>query len=278
MATIGSTTAPSNDPKASATRPALSLERLFATIWQNLKLLLLGPVIVGLVAFGIATLLPKWYTSVAYLNLDEAGGRAADALMRSPPVLDKVLAQFKAPQNTIEARRAFLGGHRRIVVAPGELPMTSRLYRLEYSDRDPRVAQKVNSLFVEAWLDSETPTSEKRMMIEAEIARRELEAKSLSQLIDRLQRDAPPPVSQSSLESELVGPILGLIRDRDKNLAAIASLRSSLNGVPRDVVFSAPDLPEVPSWPKKGIISILAGFIAEMLLLMFVILRRISSF
>jgi hypothetical protein len=259
---------------APSTKRDFSLEWLFATILQNPKLLLLGPVIVGLVAFGIATLLPRWYTSVAYLNLDEAGARAADALMRSPPVLDKVLAEFKAPQSTVEARRAFLGGHLRIMVAPGELPMTSRLYRLEYSDRDPRVAQNVASLFVEAWLESTKPKQEKRATIEAEIARRELREKSVSQLIDRLQKDANTLVATNAQGGELATPITRLIEKRDKDLATIDSLRNSLNGVSRDVVFAAPDLPEEPSWPKKGVIAILAALVAEFLLLVFVILRR----
>ncbi|MGO8911441.1 MAG: hypothetical protein ACLQDM_19260 [Bradyrhizobium sp.] len=290
MTTTGSTAASSSDQKehssaapqaslrqtgaaASATTRALSLEALFATILQNLKLLLLGPVIVGLVAFGIVNVLPKWYTSVAYLNLDEAGARAADALMHSPPVLDKVLAELKPPQNTVEARRAFLNGNRRIVVAAGELQRTSGLYRLEYSDRDPRVAQRVNLLFIEAWLESTKPPPEKRATIEAEIARRDLRAKSVSQLIDRLQKDATSLVSQNSQEGELATPLTKLIEKRDENLATIADLRNSLNGVSHDVVFSAPDLPEEPSWPKKGMITILAGFVAGLLLLMFVILR-----
>lgn len=269
--------AESRPPRAGAyaTMRALSLEALFATILQNLKLLLLGPVVVGLVAFGIVNLLPKWYTSVAYLNLDEAGARAADALMRSTPVLDKVLAEFKAPQNTVEARRAFLDGNRRIVVAPGELQKTSSLYRLEYSDRDPRVAQKVNSLFVEAWLEATKPPPEKRSKIETEIARREMRAKSVSQLIDRLQKDATSLVSQNSQEGELATPITRLIEKRDENLASIADLKNSLNGISRDVVFASANLPEEPSWPKKGMITILAGLVTGLLLLMLVILRRV---
>ena len=49
-----------------------------------------------------------------------------------------------------------------------------------------------------------------------------------------------------------------------------------MNGLSHDVVFGSPDLPEEPSWPKKGIITILAGFVTGLLLLMFVILRRFA--
>jgi uncharacterized protein involved in exopolysaccharide biosynthesis len=47
-----------------------------------------------------------------------------------------------------------------------------------------------------------------------------------------------------------------------------------LKGISRDVVFGAPDLPQEPSWPRRGIITILAGLTAGLLLLIFVILRR----
>ncbi len=271
--TTGSIAAPHNDPKehggAGNGNASLSILALVAMIFENLRLLLLGPAIVGLVTFGIVSLLPPWYTSVAYLKIDEAGARTADALMHSTPVLDKVLAGFEAPRDTVEARRAFLDAHRRIMVAPGEIQMIANLHRLEYSDRDPRVAQKVNSLFIDAWLDAAKPTSEERMKTEDEIARRELEVKSVSELLDRLQRDA-------SLSNKEPVSAWDLIQDRDKNLATIASLRSSLN-VSREMVFSPPDLPAVPSWPNKGMIAVLAGFVAEILLLIFVILRRFSS-
>lgn len=274
--TTESIAVPLNDSKEHGSAASFSVAMLRVTVYENLKLLLLGPAIVGVVMFAIVSAVPPSYTSVAYLKIDEAGARTVDALMHSPSVLDKVLAGFKAPQDTVEARRRFLDAHRRIVVAPGEMHQTANLHLLEYSDRDPRVAQEVNSLFIDAWLDSAKPTPEKRMMIEAEIPRRELAVKSVSELIDRLLRGAPPPDARSSLESDRMGLVVEMIRDRDKNLAAIASLRNSLMDVSRETFFSAPDLPTVPSWPNKGVITVLAGFVAEMLLLIFVISRRLS--
>lgn len=252
---------------------ALSLEMLGVLVLENLKLLLIGPVLVGVIAFGIASALPKWYTSTAYLSLDEAGARAADSLMRSTPVLDKVLADLGTPRDGFEARRKSLDGNHRIVVAPGEIQIASKLFRLEYSDRDPRAAQKINSLFIDAWLDSTKPPPKKTRAIEAEIERRELQAKLISQLLDRLQKDATSLVTQGQ-QGELATPMMHLIEKRDDNLDALVGLRESLNGLSSDVVFGPPDLPEQPSWPRKGIITILAIVVSTLLLLVFVILRR----
>jgi hypothetical protein len=249
------------------------LATLVAVIFSNIKLLLLGPAIAGLVAFGVTSVLPKSYTSVAYLNLDENSARAADARMRSVPVLDKVLAGYKAPQDTLEARRRAIEENRRIVVAAGETQKTSRLFRLEYSNEDPHVAQKVNSLLIEAWLESTKPPPDKRAAIEAEIERAEAQTKSISQLIERLEKDSPSLIAQS-LQGELATPILGLITKRDDSLSNVITLRNSLNGLSRDVIFGAPDLPEEPSWPHRGIITILAVAVTALLLLLMVLLHR----
>jgi hypothetical protein len=254
-------------------KDAEGVAALVAVVFSNIKLLVLGPAIAGLLAFGITSALPKLYTSVAYLNLDENNARAADARMRSVPVLDKVLAGFNAPQSTLEARRRAIEENRRIVVAAGETQKTSKLFRLEYSNEDPRVAQKVNSLLIESWLESTKPPPEKRLAIEAEIERMDLQTKSISQLIERLEKDAPTLISQS-LQGELATPILGLITKRDDNLSNLITLRSSLNGVSRDVIFGGPDLPEEPSWPRRGIISILTVAITALLLLLVLLLHR----
>jgi hypothetical protein len=258
---------------AAPAKDAHGLATLVAIVFSNIKLLLLGPAVAGIVAFGVTSVLPRSYTSVAYLSFDENSARAADARMRSAPVLDKVFAGFKPPQSTLEARRRAIEENRRIVVAAGETQKTSKLFRLEYSNEDPHVAQKVNSLLIESWLESTKPPPEKRLAIEAEIERMNLQTKSISQLIERLEKDALTLISQS-LQGELATPILGLITKRDDNLSNLITLRSSLNGVSRDVIFGAPDLPEEPSWPKRGIISILTVVITALLLLLVLLLQR----
>jgi hypothetical protein len=159
-------------------------------------------------------------------------------------------------------------------VAAGTPPKTSSLFRLEYSDRNPAVAQKINSIFIEAWLNSTRPPLDRRATLEAEIERTDLQVRSISGLIERLEKDAPSLIAPSSLQGELATPIAGLISKRNEALANLTAMRNSLKGVSRDVIFAAPDLPEEPSWPKRGIITILATFAAGLLLLMFVILRR----
>jgi uncharacterized protein involved in exopolysaccharide biosynthesis len=251
-----------------------TLRSFIGVVSDNLKLLVLGTIVAGLIAFGLAGVWPKSYTSVAYLTIDENEAKTADARMRSTLVLDKVLAEFKVPEDTLEARRRHLEENRRIIVATGTSPKTPGLFRLEYSDRDPAAAQKINSSFIEAWLASTQPPPERRATLEAEIQRSDLQVQSISQLIDRLVKDAPSLIAPSSLQGELATPIASLIAKRDEGLANLTKLRDLLKGVSRDVIFAPPDLPEEPSWPKVGIITLLATFASALLLLVFVVLRR----
>lgn len=250
-----------------------TLGSFIALIFDNLRLLVLGPIVTAIVAFGVASVWPKSYTSTAYLSMDESEAKAADVRMRSIPVLDKILAEFKVRGATLEARRRYIDENRRMVVAAGVSPKLSSLFRLEYTDQDPAVAQKINSAFIEAWLESTKPPPEKRSTIESEIKRTDLQAKSVSQLIERLEKESPTLIAQS-LQGELATPIFGLITKRDQALASLIVMRNSLNGMSRDVIFGAPDLPEEPSWPRRGIITVLAASTAGLLLLVFVILRR----
>ncbi|MCP3445679.1 hypothetical protein [Bradyrhizobium sp. CCGUVB14] len=250
----------------------LGLRALGGVIRENLILLLLVPLLVGLITFASTGFLPKWYTSVAYLNVDEAGERSADALMRTPRVLGRVIAAAAELQGTQEARSRLLEAHRRIVAAPGDLQKTSNLFRLEYSDPDPHLAQKINSAFIEAWLEATKPPPTKRAAMEAELIRREARHKLVSQLIDRALKDADRLVSDDHKEL-LAASIADLIVKNDENAGDIVALKNALDGVSHDLIFTAPDLPEEPSWPKRGIITVLATFAAGLLGLMFVIAR-----
>lgn len=73
----------------------ISLLDLLVIVAENLKLLILGPVVVGLLALGIGYALPQSFTSRASLSLGDSG-KAVEAMMRSPAVLDVVLSQFPA--------------------------------------------------------------------------------------------------------------------------------------------------------------------------------------
>lgn len=238
----------------------------FSANFANFKLLLLAPAAAGILAFAGASLLPRSYTSVAYLRLDESGAQAAAARMRSVPAIDRVLSRYQAPGSSIEARRAYIERNMRFMVAPGEgRPKDRRLYRIDYSDRSPVIARTVNQHLLEAWLEMTKPGIMERAAIDDEIRRLEAQAKAAQTLIDDLQSEAREP-SLRNMRRSLAEMILSLSARQEETLSRIALLESSLAGVSRDIIVGEPTLPEEPSWPNRAIIVILTVAAVTLLL------------
>ena len=68
----------------------ISLLDLLQTIVDNLRLLVIGPILAGLLAFGWASFLPKTYQSTAILNADQT----TVSLMQSAAVLDPIASKL----------------------------------------------------------------------------------------------------------------------------------------------------------------------------------------
>src|SRR4051794_4873366 len=86
-----------------------------AFLAERWKFILTTTLIAGVLAFGVTLLIPKVYTSVAYLGpMDEAYAKSNEALIQSAPVLDTAignLPQYR-PGYTLEERRGNLGSPR----------------------------------------------------------------------------------------------------------------------------------------------------------------------
>jgi hypothetical protein len=263
-------------PDLPVSKRTLGLSDIFDLLMHNIKLLMIGVVGTGIIAFGAASFWPKSYTSVTYLNLDAAAARAADAVMSSYPVLDKVMSDFQVPGADVEARRRFLNSSRRIVVAENEAQRTSKLFRLEIISRDPKKAQELAKIFVKYWLEATKPPPNQRMAIEADIRNADLQMESITKLVERVQKDAPSLVLPNSAQGEIASSLVSLGARREEYRLRIENLREKLAGLSSDVIFGLPSLPEEASGPKRGIITILASASAAIALAIFVVWRGFS--
>jgi len=191
---------------------------------------------------------------VAYLRLDTDTAKSALALMHSSPVAEKVLRKFPPAGETPEARRRFIDSHVALVlVAPN-------LYRLGVSYSDPKDAQVIATELVNAWLDMTKPPADMRQTLEANLQRAEQEAKTTSDLIERLLKETASLVSPNSLPGELATPISNLITKRDQSLVAAQNIRNQLRGVSRDSIAVPPDVPVEPQYQASAV-----GLIATLL-------------
>src|SRR4051812_37995956 len=66
-----------------------------AVIVEHWKVIVVATLVAGVLAYGVCLLLPKVYTSIAYLGpLEETNAKATEVVIQSAPVLDPVIEKF----------------------------------------------------------------------------------------------------------------------------------------------------------------------------------------
>lgn len=260
--------------------PAPDGERLFSqdlvmAVAHHYRLLLIGPILIALLAYAIAWVVPAKYISTAYLRIDRAMARTLEAIMTSPAEADRVLSKYPETGSTPEARIRYLSDNLWLTdIEPLGDRQTVRLFRLDIAHWDPQSAQTINSQLIEAWLNTTLPPPGERANLEAELERNRIAAASNTALIQQLQKEATTLVTPNSISGEIATPISSLISKRDLNLATMVTLQNKLAGLTRDVIAMPPHLPREPGLPKKKAIAILSGIAAFPGLLIIILLGR----
>ena len=119
----------------SSTTEDFGLLDLLVTLAENIKLLIIGPLVIGLCALGISFLVPPTYQSVAVLQAEQPTA----SLMLTAAVLDPVIETLGlAKDETIEAVRIKL--RERIKTAVGR---NDKLLTLTVSAPTAQQAQEI---------------------------------------------------------------------------------------------------------------------------------------
>ena len=262
-----------------ARTPAPENERIFSqeligAFANHYWLLLLGPILIALVSYLTVAVAPAKYTSIAFLRIDRATARSVEALMTSPALADKVLSQYPEAGANSEERVRYIGRNLGLSdVEPSSDRVSVRLFRLEFSSWDARMAQSVATRLIDAWLNTTLPAPVERANLEADLERNKIAAASNTALIDKLQKEATTLIIPNSMSGEIATPISALITKRDTNLTAIQTIENRLRGMPRDVIVEPPHLPAETSSRRVGA-AFLSGVAAVPLLLAVILLCR----
>ena len=248
----------------------ISLLDVLLVVADNLKLLILGPLLIGLLALGGAYLLPQKYISEAYLGLG-AGAKGVDAVMHSPLVLDSVHKKFYPQEPLTNAERKIFGSRFKIVglTKKDEAPFSV----LQVEDDDPQRAQAIAESLIAAWLESTLPMPDTKQELERKLAQTQAALTEVSLMIDRLT-DESAKVSVPTLQYDIATPMVQLLNIRNGQLDEIKNIQLSLKGASPDVVISKPSLPTEPASKKKALIAIGATLASGFVLLVFVFVRQ----
>jgi hypothetical protein len=247
----------------------VSVLDLLLVVAENLRLLILGPILVGLLALAGAYLLPQSYISQAILALPTAPATQAAAMMVSPLVLDPIIESFNLSEGrSKELTRSGLASQ--IKAAVGK----DGLLRLDVAAYSPVQAQAIANAVIDNWIKSTVPGEQARADLEKRLSYAQTSLNAVTRLIGRLDSEVGTNLSKPLTRGEAGTSFVGLGELQARYLGEVLSIPRELQGLSRDVVKQPPTLPTEPVSPKKGLIAALAAIAAGFVFLLWVFMRQ----
>jgi uncharacterized protein involved in exopolysaccharide biosynthesis len=253
----------------STTLEEFSLLDLVVTLAENIKLLIIGPLLVGLCALGIGFAWPKTFESVAVLQAEQFPA----SLMTTAAVLDPVIASLGlAKDDTVEEARIKLREQIKAVVG-----RTDKLLTLTVSAASAVQAQAIaNALLQQAYKESR-PRANARVRLEAQLAEVQSRFKHATSAGDNMLKRLESTGVGSSGSAELARGYAELLGGTGEAQKQITALEAQLEGLISPAhLIQAPTLPEKASKPKKALLAIGATLGAGLLLVLFVFMRQVA--
>ena len=232
---------------------------------ENIKLLTVWPLIVGLCALGISFLLPQTYQSIAVLQADQATA----SLMTTTSVLDPVIATLDlAKDQTLEEARSHLKTKILTAIGRGDKSLTLTVS----ADTAQNSQALANALLHQAYRESR-PKGGARVRLEAQLAEAKTRLNNAqlaaAGLLKRLESS-----NSGAGGADVARGYADLLTAAGAAQTQISILETELEGVSDSQLIQPPSLPEKASQPKKLLIAIGAALAAGMALLLFVFMRQ----
>ena len=237
---------------------------VLVTLAENVKLLVMGSLLVGLCALGIGFMLPQTYQSVAVLQAEQPTA----SLVVTAVVLDPVVeALGLAKDDTLEAARIKLRERIKAVIGRNDKLMT-----LTVSGPTPQQAQDTASALIYQIYQQSRPKGSVRTRLEAQLAEAQARLKNAQEaatsLLQHLEKNS------AGTGGEVARGYADLLSATGAAQVQISTLETQLEGLTDAQLVQFPTLPQKPSQPKKGLIAIGATLAAGLALLLFVFMRQ----
>ena len=245
----------------------ISLLDILVTLAENIKLLVIGPVLAGLCALGLAFVLPQTYESVAVVQAENFPA----SLITSAAVLDPITKSMGLAKSddAVEEARNDLRAQIRAVAGK-----TDKLLTLTVSAQSAKQAQAVaNALLEQAYLQSR-PKANARLRLETQLAEAKGRLKGAQSAADSMIKRLDSPAVSIAGGAELARGYAETLNASSAAQGQVSALEAQLEGLSPAQLLQAPTLPQKASKPKKVVWAIGAALAAGLLLLVFVFMRQ----
>jgi LPS O-antigen subunit length determinant protein (WzzB/FepE family) len=267
-----------NDPTpTSQPDDEISLLDILVVLSENIKLLIIGPILVAASAFGIASLLPKTYESTAWLRpvvfQSMQSGQSGQGVVANLTSQDTFRAFLQSSEGL--KWRAGLGGQEALAKLQRALK-ASYTAKQDYvsvsiTASTPAQAQASCQALIQLVLESLKPTGQLKSQITAKI---ELEKKSLKEIEDIYTKLSSQLESQASTAQgdKLIESLTTLQARKNGLQSSLMQLENQLAGYGQEILLQQPTLPDKPISPKKFQITLISGILAGFVLLVWAFL------
>jgi hypothetical protein len=241
-------------------------------------LLLVGPIVAGLLAYGVSSFFPAKYVSVAYLRMVPSTAPMFVGMVTSPTIVNKVLSKYPNLPEAVERRVRFVSQRIGLTdTEPSGDRQSMHLFLFDFTHDDPHMAQEINAALIDAWIETTPPGPVERANLERELDRLKITAAANSALIERLLKETTTLVAPNSMSGEIATLISSLITKRDQSLEAISKIEDRLAGVPRDIIVAPPNLPSESVRSRKGFAFLAAALALPVILAILLFVRRLKG-
>jgi len=248
----------------SETEDEISLLDLLQTMAENLRLLVIGPILAGLLALTGASLWPKTYESTVILKSEQ--NIAGQMLTAS--VLDPIAAKlgYTPAMETDDAQDKLKG------LIKASYNAKDKTVTVTVQSRTPQAAQSLaTDLLAATFVQTQPRGSEKQSLLKqlGQLQTREKELVQTAKVLERrLEQATGNGVSEVA---QGYAKLMGVI---DKTQVSQIEVEKKLKGIDDSDVLQQPTLPTKKVAPKKGLIAVIATLAAGFALLLFVFIRQ----
>jgi uncharacterized protein involved in exopolysaccharide biosynthesis len=242
----------------------ISLLDLLHTITENLRLLVIGPIVVGLLALAGASLWPKTYESTVILKAEQTTA----SLMLSATVLDPIAANLgytlkldqDAARNTLKSQ------------IKASANAKDKLLTLTTQADTPQAAQALAKAVVQQIYTQSQPRESDKLRLQKQLAQAQAREKEATQTAQLLGRKMNGRGTAGAAEvAQGYAQMIGVVKESQ---AIQFDFERQLQGLDSSALVQEATLPTKHAAPKRGIITIMAALAAGFALLLFVLIRQ----
>ena len=249
----------------------LDLLDLLVTLAENWRLLVLGPLAAGLIAYGIGFSIPKTYESSASVQVERPGSSftapMAASLAMSADVLHQI-APVAGLDDGLTTEEIYKKLSKRVTVAVGK---QDKLLSVTTQASSPATAQKLNQALLDTIFPLSRPRGLAKQQLELQL---ESEKKRLQESL-KLEQDTSVSLASGKSVSEATSRLYGeLLTANSNRQKVILDMERQLEGLDKSDIVQMPTLPEQSIKPKKSLLAIGTIVVTAFALLIFVFVRQ----